>query len=249
MLAEGDAPLTCDDVRYVEAWVELLAGRPLQHSGERNLPGAMLRVHETDPAALRKVIDDAKAAGRALEPLSGREGAAARAAAVWAAHKEKGPIRPQYEELWNIQRDALSVWVWNDSDQLALTEADIEGWLNYASWCREVQNGGVLRISVADRVTGYRVLVDRFEGANREERLALSSLGPFWGQIRARWKAVPYEKQQAWIGRAPLPPPMTSTSLGYLQVIVDGSVVEHAASVHEVLGPFSLNRGPRVFDE
>jgi len=233
----------------MEAWIELLAGRSLQHNGTRHLPGVMLQAHQKDAAALRKVIDDAKVAGRALEPLPGPAGAAARATAVWAAHKEKGVIRPEHDELWNIQHDALSVWVWNDSDQLALTEADIEGWLSYASWCREVQNGGVLRISVADRVSGYRVLVDRFEGANREERLALASVGPFWGQIRDRWKAVPYEKQQAWIGRAPLPPPMTSTSLGYLQAIVDGSVVEHAASVHEVLGPFSLNRGPRVFDE
>jgi hypothetical protein len=209
----------------------------------------MLEAHTQDPAALRKVIDQVKAAGRDLEPIQGPKGAEARAKAAWAAHREKGPIRPEHEGLWNIQRDAMSVWAWNDSDQLALTEADIEGWLTYASLCREVQNGGVLRISMADRVSAYRILVDRFEGASREERLALASVGPFWGQIRDRWQAVPYEKQQAWIGQAPLPPPLTSTSLGYLQVIVDGDVVKHAGSLHDVLGPFSLNRGPRVFDE
>ena len=91
--------------------------------------------------------------------------------------------------------------------------------------------------------------MDRFEAGSRDERLALVSLGPFWGQIQERWQAVPYERQQKWIAAAPLPPPMTATSLGYLQAVVEGSVVQHVASVHDVLGPFSLNRGPRVFAE
>ncbi len=246
VLAEG---LTCEDARHVEGWIELLAGRALQHGGTRRLPAALLELHQKDPSALRKLLDEIDAAGAKLELVPGPKGAEARSLAVWEAHREKGPIRPDDGSLWNIQRDALSVWAWNDDDKLALTEADIEGWLTYASLCREVQNGGVLRISVADRVTAYRVLVDRFEGGSREERLSLASVGPFWEQIRDRWQAVPYERQQAWIGAAPLPPPMTATSLGYLQAIAEGPIVQHAGTLHEVLGPFSLNRGPRVFDE
>jgi len=229
--------------------MELLAGRGLQHNGSARLPGAMLEAHEKDAADLRSLIDEVKAAGKKLEPVQGPPGARLRAQAVWASHREKGPIQPSDGDLWNIQRDAMSVWVWNDDDQLALAESDIEGWLTYASLCREVQGGGVLKVSVADRVSAYRVLVDRFDGATREERLALASIGPFWQQIRDRWQASSYERQQAWIGKAPLPPPMTATSLGYLQAIVDGPVVTHADTLHEVLGPFSLNRGPRVFEE
>ena len=78
MLAEG---LTCDDVRHVEAWMELLAGRGLQHNGSKRLPGVMLEAHQKDAVALRTLIDEVKAAGRKLEPVQGPTGAALRAEA------------------------------------------------------------------------------------------------------------------------------------------------------------------------
>jgi hypothetical protein len=249
VLAEssGDT-LSCADVTHVQGWIELLAGRPLQHNGRERLPRLLVDRFEGDAAGTRALIASVRERGAKLESTTRMKGGWARSEAVWEAKTGRSLITED-DPLWNLQSDALSVWAWDDDSKLALTEADVEGWITYASLCRQVQGGGVLKISVADRVTAYRMVIDRFEYGDRNEKLALVAIGPFWHQIKERWQASPYERQQAWIGAAPLPPPMTSSSLGYLEAILQGDVAKHAATLHDVLGPFSLNRGPRVFEE
>ena len=241
--------LTCAQVEDVEVYLELLAGRPLQHNGHQRLPRVMRARFDADPAAMEPWLVDLRARGRALEVASGMAAAALRAEAVWSAHAGQGIVREADGELWNIQRDALSVWAWSDEHRLALTEADIEGWLSYASLCREAQQGGVLRVSVADRVSAYRVVTSAFEAGSRDDKIALAAIGPFWHQVKDRWQSASYERQQRWIFLAPLPPPMTASSLGYFEAILNGDVSRHAAAVHDVLGPLSLNREAWRFDE
>ena len=71
-------------------------------------------------------------------------------------------------------------------------------------------------------------------------KIALTAVGPFWSDVRARWAADSYEEQQAWIRAAPLPPPMTATSIGYVEALTDGDVVAHVRALHERLGPLRL---------
>ncbi len=250
MLAQqGDAALTCEQVDDVRVYLELLAGRPLQHNGTQRLPTALVQAFQRDPAVVADWLSRVRVEGRRLEQTSGLDAAALRSEEVWRAHRGEGIFREPDGLVWNIQRDALSVWAWSDEERLALTESDIEAWLTYASLCREAQQAGVLRVSVADRVSAYRAVVDRFEAGDREEKLAMGALGPFWPQIRDRWQAASYEVQQGWARSAPLPPPMSATSLGYLQAIVDGDVVTHVAVVHIALGPLALNREAWRFDQ
>ena len=240
--------LTCHDVDQVESWIELLAGRGLQHNGGGRIAGVMVERFRDDPAGTRQLLADIHTEGHALESVTGLKGGWARSAAAWKAHTG-GSLIKEDDPLWNIQRDALSVWAWNDEEKLALTEADVEAWIRYASLCRQVQGAGTLRVSVADRVGVYRLVIDRFEQGDRNDKLGLVSLGPFWEQIDTRWNASPYERQQKWIGAAPLPPAMTSDSMGYLEAILAGDLAAHAATMHDVMGPFSLNRGPLAFEE
>lgn len=248
VLAEvaGDR-LTCGDAALVEGWIELLAGRPLQLNGRQRLPALLKQRFDDDPKGTRALVATLFEQGHALESTTRMKGGWARSKAVWAAHTGEGPI-VEGDPLWNLQRDALSVWAWNDDEQLALTEADVEAWIHYASLCRQVQGGGVLKISVADRVTAYRMVIDRFELGDRNEKLALVAIGPFWEAFRERWQASPYERQQKWIAATTFPPPMTSTSLGYFDAIVNGDVAGLATTFHDVMGPFALNRGPRRFE-
>lgn len=246
--SDGGAPLTCAEVDLVASWIELIAGRGLQHNGGGRIAGVMAERFQADPAGTRALVEAVVVEGRKLESTTGLKGGWARSKAAWQAHTGQSVIKKS-DPLWNIQHDALSVWAWNDEEQLALTEADVEAWIRYASLCRQVQKAGTLRISVADRVGVYRRVIDRFEQGDRNDKLGLVSLGPFWQQASDRWNASPYERQQKWIAAAPLPPAMTSDSLGYLEAILAGDVASHAATLHDVLGPFSLNRGPRAFEE
>ena len=109
-----------------------------------------------------------------------------------------------------------------------------------ASLCREVQGGTPLRISVADKVTTYRMVEEKFEATDTAQRLAMLSVGAFWGEVRRRWKGATYEEQQEWIQFAPLPPPMTATSLGYFEAVLETNAALMAESLHERLGPFEM---------
>ena len=185
-------------------------------------------------------LEEVREAGVSLTATSGLGGAEGRAAAVYAAWAGTSLIAPARAELWGVQNRALAVWARHDGDRLALTEADIEGWIRYASLCREAQGGTVLRISVADRVTVYRMLVDRFSTGSRADRIGLAAIGGYWTQVRDAWGSASYSVQRGWIDRAPLPPPMTASSLGYAEAVSEGDVSAHARVLIEQLGPFTV---------
>lgn len=243
VLAEVDGrSLTCEEGADVVDWLEVLAGRPLPAQGDRELVLAeVAKRFRADPDAatawLQRVRDD----GGTLANAVGLEGAVARSHLVWLTDHGDGPIGPDDGKLWNLQQRALSVWTKDDGEQLAVTEADLEGWIRYASLCREAQGGGGLRISLSDRVTAYQTLIDRFGGADRATQIAMGSMGTVWPQVVDAWAVASYDRQQAWIAAAPLPPPMTASSLGYFEAVVQGDVVGHATQLQEWLGPFSVD--------
>src|SRR6185436_3303091 len=122
----------------------------------------------------------------------GLDGAERRATRVWAAEHGEDLIRAADGDLWNVQQRAMSVWTKDDEEKIAMTESDLEAWIRYASLCREAQGGGVLRISVADRVTVYRSLIDRFDAGDRSVQLALVSFGAVWTQVTDAWHSASF---------------------------------------------------------
>ncbi len=244
-VVDGPEPLTCSAASAPIHYLDLLAARSMP-KGDRQLILKHVRsAWRSDPAATRAWLAEIRAAGAELEVLWGLPGAERRATRVWEAANGRGVIDEDDGGTWSVQSRALAVWSEDEGDKLALTEADIEGWILYGSLCREVQGGGVLRLSVADRVTVYRMIQERFDDATREERIALAAMGPYWRAVKDAWAVATYEQQQGWIAAAPLPPPMTATSLGYIGALIDGRVAGHAEQLHGHLGPLPLTRERR----
>lgn len=243
----GDRVLTCGEADDVVDYIHVLAGRrPSTVERDRVVRDLDARFR-SDPAGVEAWIDALTLAGREIEALRGTAGAERRARLVWEAHTGRGLIRPEHGMAHTVQVAALAVWSSHDAETIALTEADIEAWIRYASLCREVQGAGPLRLSVADRVTVYGMIQERFASGSREDRVALVAFGPYWEQVKEGWHMASYERQQAWIGAAPLPPPMTASSLGYAEALLSGNLVEHAWTLHETLGPFTMVKGRPAF--
>jgi len=133
------------------------------------------------------------------------------------------------------------IWVEEPANTTVLTEMDVEGWIFFASLCREAQGANPLRISVADRLTAYRMIEERYRMSSERERQAMLRIGPFWGEVRRKWTGATYEEQQAWIQIAPLPPPMTGTSLAYLEAVLEGPIVALVDSLHVQFGPLEMS--------
>ncbi|MEQ1572093.1 MAG: hypothetical protein ABMA64_41075 [Myxococcota bacterium] len=235
---EGAPALTCAEAGVVIDYLELLAGRPVPRGDQQLALGAIAHKYSADPAQTRGWIERARAGGTEIASAVGSRGAELRIARVWAADKGQDLITAADDDLWNVQQRTLSVWTHDDDEKTAMTESDLEAWIRYASLCREVQGGGVLRISVADRVTVYKALIERFDTGDRSTQVALASLGPIWTQVADAWQAANFEQQQGWIRAAPLPPPMTATSLAYAEAVFDSDVVLHVATLQQQLGPF-----------
>ncbi|MEZ4238943.1 MAG: hypothetical protein R3F59_22885 [Myxococcota bacterium] len=234
--------LQCEQANEVVDYIELLAGRRLLQGDRPAAMRALRDKFQADPEGTLAWIGQVKAAGAALAPQYGLHAAEARAEAVWTAQHGDGLVRPSDEALFKVQKRALGVWSHDDATKLAVTESDLEAWIHYASLCREAQGGGVLRISVADRVTVYKDLIARFDEGQRPNQIALASMGPVWLQVQDAWQSASYERQQRWIAAAPLPPPMTATSLGYAEAVFEGNLWQHASVLHDVLGPFLVGR-------
>ena len=235
----GDSALSCEQVAYVETWVELLSGRSLRPAVSDDLQKAVARSFLANPTDTLARVEKMRLGAGDLRIQTGPQAAATRGHALYSETRD-GSILPN-EEARGILSASAKLWTVHEADGLALAEADIEGWLSYASLCHEVQGGRPLRVSVGDRVALYAGVKERFDEGNAEERLALVSIGVFWFGVRERWKAAPYELQQEWIKAAPLPPPMTATTLGYLDTIVQGDVVAHSRELHGVLGPLRIH--------
>jgi hypothetical protein len=243
----GAEVLRCDEARVAPRYVVRLSGRALQAGDEEIALEAVRDRFLGDPDGTRAWLTQLAAAGARLEGPLGLEGAAARSHAVWEAAQGTGAIDAGDGALWNLQGRTLSVWVRDDEEQLALTESDIEGLIRYASLCREAQGAEPLRVSIGDRTALYQMAVDAFRGGERSQQVAMTAFGVYWPEVRARWDEASYEDQQAWLAAAPLPPPMSATSLGYAEAVLTGDWRAHAVSLHQAIGPLSLGWGEPSF--
>ena len=247
--SDGPHTLTCHAAQWPVAYVELLAARPVQRGDEGLALKAVAQRFEADPAATMAWLEDIRAAGHALAGRSVIDGNLERTRRVWAANEGRDLIDADAGELWDVQKRALAVWSTAAEHKLALTEADIEGWIRYASLCREAQQGGVLRISVSDRVSVYKVVRERFDNGTEGEQAALGAMGTVWNHVRTRWPVASFDTQQRWIAAAPLPGPMTATSLGYAQAIIDGPPAGHVGALVDTFGPFTVGTSRSMFSE
>jgi hypothetical protein len=246
--AGGDA-LVCADASAVVGWIELLAGREVSRAERSTAAGALAAEFREDPVATRALVSQVRADGSALAALTGLAGAEARAGRVWHADHGDDLLRPEHGSLWNLQAKAMSVWSKDEEEQLAVTESDLEAWIRYASLCREVQGATTLRVSVGDRVTIYQQLISRFDQGDRATQIGVAAFGPVWTRVTERWKAASYERQQSFVSAAPLPPPMSATSMAYAEAVFAGDLAGHARAVHDTLGPFALGDAARFTAE
>lgn len=246
VLAEaGASTLTCHEAGWAVAHAEVLAGRRMGRGDRRLVLGEVAEDFEQDPAGTLAWLEKVRGEGALLAAGTGVAGAEKRAAAVYRAHVGDGVVPARASELRAVQKRTLSVWATDEASKLALTEADMEAWIHFASLCREIQGGSGLRISVSDRVAVYRMIRERFEAGSRDEKVALSHLGAVWPAVMQAWPAASYETQQRFVSAAPLPPPMTATSLGYAEAVFEGDVVRYVAALTEALGPFTMStQGP-----
>jgi hypothetical protein len=224
----------------VTRYVQLLAGRP---STPRERTRAWTYVRNRwldDPTSTTAWLTEIGDAVDALEGTKGVDAAESRSKEVYNFIEGNSHIGPDEGDLWAVAKFRISVWARQHEQKLALTESDIEGWIFYASLCREAQGGGNMRLSVSDRQHIYKSVQVRWDQGSRSELTAIVALGPFWSQARRGWKGASYERQQDWISRAPLPPPMTATSVAYAEAIIEGDVSRHVAVLHDAMGPFYL---------
>lgn len=235
-LVEG---IPCERADQVARWIERLAARPLSKPQRDKVMGELQARAGTDRVAFDAAIRRVEEALGVLESAGrGVDAARVRAQANHAAHRGEGPLpRERWPAVDGVRKAAVSVWSADDDDRLVLTEMDIEGWIRFASLCREAQGGTPLKLSVGDRLPGYREVVTRFEQGPTSDRLGLVLLGGSWRWMAQRWMSASYDEQQAWIGSAPFPPPMTGTSRDYLSAVTAGSPKAHVDAWQEALGP------------
>jgi hypothetical protein len=183
----------------VQHYVEVLAGRTARDPDLHQLRRGLVKRYRRDADATRSQLAAVHADVERLNSLTGLEAAEARSTLVLDGVRGKGALGPEDDKVKGVLERTVAVWAWDDEERLALTEVDIEGWIFYGSLCREAQEASPFRISVSDRVLIYRMLTDRYDAGTREEKIALSAIGPFWPELRELWLAAPYERQQAWI--------------------------------------------------
>jgi hypothetical protein len=243
-LASGDDPLTCEEARPAVTYAGLLAGHRLGR-GDRNLILRDLAArYRREPADVTRDLAGLRAVVRDLSGRAGLEAAEARSHRAWAAVQGDGPLDPEaYPQAHRALVKNIAARATDDAQELVFTERDIEGWIGFASLCREVQGGGPLRLSISQREVLYTSLVSRFEAADLATRRAMVGLGPFWGGFSERWKAASYPEQQAWIRTATFPPPMDATSLAYAEAVFELPFPGHVAALHEAMGPMVLDGG------
>lgn len=231
--------LTCTDAEIAARYVGLLGGRRV-HTGRRDILLREIAAHHAaDPADTRANLDAMKAIVVEVGGLAGMAAAEKRSTHVFEALSGQGPLDFEtYPNSRAVLENRLAPWATDGAEKLVLTETDIEGWISYASLCREAQGAGPISLSIANRELLYREVKRKFVDAKRDEKIALASMGGVWHQVEDRWVAASYEQQQAWIKAAPLPPPMTATSMGYVGTVFEMDLTPHATTLHETLGPF-----------
>jgi len=238
-VAQADSKtLTCGDVQRAEDYVELLAGRPVTRGMAEGLQRGLAASFKADPAQTARRLDRADAVVKDLKVARGLQAAEKRSTLLW--NTLYGDAAVFDGAVHSTLDQHVAVWGRDDEQKLVLTEMDIEGWIFYASLCREVQSGGAITMSVGSRVGIYNDVRERFDYAGRDEQIAMTAMGPFWAGVKVAWADASYERQQAWVAAAPLPPPMNATSMGYLGSVLESDLARHAHVLHEQLGPLSL---------
>jgi hypothetical protein len=220
--------------------VEHLGGRPLSQIHREAVHRAMLAEARADPATSKTRMEGAATELAVLSGLTGIEGARVRSQHVHAALAGNGVFGDAPSDLGTVLAHAVSEWARSDEERLVLAESDIEGFLRYASLCREVQAGGPLRLSINDRGVVYQSLVKRFREGTSQDRTAMLAIGAGFWAAKDSWTAASYDRQHEFSLGAPLPPPMTATSVDYALVIVAGDLPAHAANLHATLGPLGI---------
>ncbi len=234
----GDRELTCAEAATAQRYVVVLAGRPVDPIVRDNLRKALVKDFANDAAATEAAVIRAGQLADELMALDGPSAAQRRSTHLYDALYADHPVLPGAAHA--VFEGHVAVWASHAADRLVLAEMDIEGWVFYSSLCREVQGGDPLRLSVGDRYSVYNDVKERFETGSRGEREALVSIGPFWWSVQDQWAAASYERQQAWIRAAPLPPPQNATSLAYMGSILEGDLPRHASTLHARLAPLGL---------
>lgn len=217
-----------------------LAGRPVSATDRAILRVGLVGEARADSAASATRMQGAAAELVELEHLSGIDGARIRGERVYEALDHKGVFADAPTEVGTVLSRAVSEWARSDEERLVLGESDIEGFLRYASLCREVQGGGPLRLSIGDRGLVYQALIKRFREGTALDRSSILAIGAGFWAARGDWKAASYDRQREFAVGAPFPPPMTVTSVDYALAIVAGDLPAHAANLHATLGPLSI---------
>ncbi|MGC6494754.1 MAG: hypothetical protein ACON5B_18090 [Myxococcota bacterium] len=241
MLFESeDLSVACADVAGVQTWAEGLAGRALTPGQRRALMDGLYADYKRDPQGAVRRVDEASAASKTLAQ-TGLPAALGRSKRILQALEGDAIYASEAQgDVVSVLSSATSIWEFDRDAQLVLTESDVEGWIRYASLCREAQGASALRVSIADRVTVYAMVRERFRDGTVADRQSLIQIGAMWSSIREGWMRAPYGRQQQWIREAPLPPPMMATSLGYLSALLETDLPRHAEVTHRVLGPLTL---------
>ena len=95
-------------------------------------------------------------------------------------------------------------------------------------------------MSIGDRGVVYQALVKRFREGTFQDRTAMLAVGAGFWALKGDWTAASYDRQREFAVGAPLPPPMTGTSVEYALAIVAGDLPAHAANLHATLGPLNI---------
>lgn len=246
-LVEGADHPTCAEAEAAVTYVEALSARPLTRPQRDRLLGALKARATRDAAAVSAALAEAEAFVSSLEGSPDPVGrAVARSQHAFEATRGGGVFpESDWPDVASVLSASVSVWGRSEATKLVLTEMDVEGWIRYGSLCREIQGASPLRFSVADRVGVYRMIEDRFDELDADGQRAMVAVGPYWRSVQQRWAAASYSTQQAWKQAAPLPPPMTATSLGYLEAVVAGDIAGHTRALHAELGPLVLDHQAR----
>lgn len=217
-----------------------LAGRPITDADRAILRGALVAEARSDAAVSTTRMEQAAAELVALEGLAGIDGARIRSEHTYAALARTGTFAGAPAEVGTVLGRSVSEWARSDEERLVLSESDIEGFLRYASLCREVQSGGPLRLSIGDRGVVYQALVKRFNEGTIQDRTSMLAIGAGYWALKDEWTTASYDRQREFAVGAPLPPPMTVTSVDYTLAIVAGDLPAHAANLHATLGPLAI---------
>jgi hypothetical protein len=222
----------------------MLSGRTLTEKATDRLRIAIRRGFEASPVETQHRLNRAAEFAAEVRGMTGSSAAERRAELLWSEASGAGVFSGEDDPIGTTVGESLSVWTKDDTERLAVTEMDIEGFIRFGSLCREVQDGGPLRISIADRLHINGVVEDHFHTGNRLQKVAILSIGSMFWALRDRWAVATYADQQAWVRAAPLPAPMTGTSVEYLDALLAGDVLGHAHAMHAILGPLGLKPAP-----